>query len=57
MTITRFLRRAASVSADVRAVRRSVQTGSPKPLVRRGKNRLAGRMLGRLMGGFWKWPR
>jgi len=43
MSITSFLYRLARLSADARAVERSVETGSPKPLVRRAANKLWGR--------------
>lgn len=52
MNLTRLLYRAARLSADGRAVRRSIATGSPRPIVRRAKNRLVGRALGR--GGVWR---
>jgi hypothetical protein len=43
MRITSFLYRLARLSADFRAVGRSVQIGSPAPLVRRAINKLWGR--------------
>jgi len=43
LSITSFLYRLARLSADARAVERSVETGSPKPLVRRAANKLWGR--------------
>lgn len=43
MSLTSHLYRAARMSADLRAARRSVETGSPKPLLRRLANKLIGR--------------
>jgi hypothetical protein len=43
MSITSALYRAARLSADARAVKRSFQTGSPKPIVRRAVNKAIGR--------------
>lgn len=43
---------AARTSRDVRAVQRALETGSAKPIVRRVKNRLVGRALGR--AGIWQ---
>jgi hypothetical protein len=43
MSITSFQYRLARLSADARAVERSVETGSPKPLIRRAANKLWGR--------------
>lgn len=45
MSITSALYRAARLSADARAVKRSVQTGSPKPIARRLANKLIGRTI------------
>lgn len=57
MSLTSLLFRAARASADLRAVRRSVESGSPKPALRRAKNKLVGRRLGGLLGPFWRWPK
>jgi hypothetical protein len=57
VNVTQMLRRAAILSADLRAVRRSMQTGSAKPLIRRGKNKAIGRLLGRATSRLWRWPR
>ena len=57
MSLTSFLYRLARASATGRAVKRSVRTGSLKPLARRGKNKAVGRLLfGRrgLLRGLWK---
>jgi hypothetical protein len=51
MTLTTALRKAARISADGRAIRRSLETGSVRPLARRAKNRAVGHALGTL--GFW----
>lgn len=48
MTLTSFLYRMARISADGRAIERSIETGSPAPLLRRLSNKLIGRFLGRL---------
>ena len=45
MSITSFLYRLARRSADFRAVGRSVETGSPQPLIRRAANKLWGRKV------------
>jgi len=52
MNITSLLYRLARLSADARAVRRSVEKGSPTPIIRRAANKLWGRnVLSRL---WWK---
>jgi len=51
-SITSLLFRAARTSADVRSVERTLQTGSPKPVERRLKNKLIGRALGK--AGIWR---
>jgi hypothetical protein len=43
MSITSALYRAARFSADARAVKRSIQAGSPKPIARRLVNKAIGR--------------
>ncbi len=43
MSITSFLYRLARLSADMRAVERSVESGSPTPIIRRAANKLWGR--------------
>jgi hypothetical protein len=43
MSITSFLYRLARLSADARSVGRSVETGSPAPVLRRLVNKLWGR--------------
>jgi len=43
MSITSLLYRLARLSADARAVERSVETGSPAPIIRRAANKLWGR--------------
>lgn len=43
MSITSLLFRLARFSADVRAGKRAVETGSPMPIVRRIANKLVGR--------------
>jgi len=45
MTLTIWLYRLARLSADGRAVKCSIQTGSLKPLARRAKNKAMGRLL------------
>jgi hypothetical protein len=45
MSITSALYKAARLSADARAVKRSIQTGSPKPIVRRLVNITIGRNI------------
>lgn len=45
MSFTSALYKAARLSADVRAVKRSVQTGSPKPIARRLVNKAIGRNI------------
>jgi hypothetical protein len=52
VNLTSLLYRAARVSADARAVRRSLETGSPRPVLRRAKNRTLGRALGK--AGVWR---
>jgi hypothetical protein len=47
-TTTSVLYRAARFSADARAVRRSIATGSPTPIIRRGIRRAVGRGLWRI---------
>lgn len=52
MSLTSFLFKLARLSADARAVNRSVRSGSPTPIVRRLTNKLWGRkVLSRL---WWK---
>lgn len=51
-SLTSMLFRAARLSATTRAVRRSVTTGSAKPLARRAKNMVVGRTLAQ--AGFWR---
>jgi hypothetical protein len=46
---SRWIYRAGRFSRDIRAVERSVQTGSPKPLLKRVVRKAAGRTYGRLM--------
>lgn len=48
MRLSNLLRRAASVSTDAEAV----ASGDPKRIARRVKNKLLGRLLGRL--GIWR---
>ncbi len=43
MGMTSFLYRLARLSADARAVERSLETGSPTPIIRRATNKLWGR--------------
>ena len=43
MNLTSLLFRLARLSADARAVRRSVETGSPTPILRRLYNKAWGR--------------
>ena len=45
MSITSALYKLARLSADARAVRRSVETGSPAPILRRLANKAIGRGL------------
>jgi hypothetical protein len=52
MSLTSMLFRAARASDDARAVRRTFQTGDPRYVVRRGKNIVVGRELGK--AGVWK---
>ena len=52
MSLTNLLFRLARLSADARAVRRSVETGSPAPLMRRLFNKAVGRGIVSKM--FWK---
>ena len=49
MKLTDALYRAARFSADVRAVRRSIQTGSPSPIAKRLANKAIGRHIVRRM--------
>ena len=53
MTLTRLLYKAARLSASGRAIRRSIETGSPAPLLRLARNKAKGRALAR--AGFWRW--
>ena len=46
------LYKAARVSADVHAVEKTVQTGDPKYVARRAKNKVVGRSLGK--AGVWR---
>jgi hypothetical protein len=43
MSVTSLLYRLARLSADIRAVDRSIETGSPTPIIRRATNKLWGR--------------
>lgn len=52
MSLTSILYKAARMSADARAVKRSIQTGSPKPIVRRVVNKAIGRNVVSRM--FWR---
>jgi hypothetical protein len=47
--LSRQLYRAARLSRDVAAV----ESGNPERIARRARNRLLGRLLGRV--GFWRW--
>jgi hypothetical protein len=49
MKLTSWLFRAARLSADLDAL----ASGDPKRMARRGKNKLAGRVLAR--AGLWRW--
>jgi type IV secretory pathway TrbF-like protein len=51
-TFTSMLYRAARLSASGRAVRRSVQTGSPYYVARRARNIAIGRTMAR--AGVWR---
>jgi hypothetical protein len=50
--MTSYLYRAARLSATGRAVRRSVETGSMRPVTRRAKNIIIGRTMAR--AGIWR---
>jgi hypothetical protein len=52
MRLSTLLYRAARVSRNVEAVERTAETGNPKDVARRAKNKLVGRSLARL--GFWR---
>jgi hypothetical protein len=52
-SLTAILFKLARASADARAVRRSIETGSLKPLERRARNRYKGRLLRK--AGLWGW--
>jgi len=52
MRLSRFLYRAARTSRDVEAIAETAETGSPKYVARRAKNKLVGRALARV--GFWR---
>ncbi|MGH7747452.1 MAG: hypothetical protein ACREQ5_22235 [Candidatus Dormibacteria bacterium] len=52
MNLTGILYRAARASATARAVRRSIETGSPAPVLRRAKNKAVGRALSK--AGVWR---
>ncbi len=52
MRLSRFLYRAARLSRDVDAMEKTADTGNPKYVARRAKNKLLGRLLGR--AGFWR---
>lgn len=45
MSVTGWLFRLARLSADLRAARRTIETGSPEPVVRRLVNKVIGRGL------------
>ena len=45
MSVTSCLYRLARLSADARSVERSVETGSPEPIIRRAANKLWGRKV------------
>jgi hypothetical protein len=45
LSVTSFLYRLARLSADARAVERSIETGTPTPIIRRAANKLWGRKL------------
>jgi len=51
-SITSTLFRLARLSADVRSVKQSVKTGSPKPIVRRIVNKWLGRNIH--SKGWWR---
>lgn len=55
MSITRTLFQLARLSADARAIRRSIQIGSPAPVARRARNKVAGRLIGRAGGWSRLW--
>ena len=44
----------AKVLGDVQAVQRSVEEGSPKPLVKRVGRRIAGKLTGRFLGALFR---
>lgn len=44
----RWIYRALKYANDAKAVRRSIQTGSPKPVARRAARRVYGKVTGRL---------
>jgi len=48
-TIRRMLYRSGSIRGDPQAAERSIETGSPKPLVRRVARKYAWRTFGRVM--------
>ncbi len=52
MRLSSFLYRLARTSRDVEAIERTAETGNPKYVMRRAKNKLVGRLLGRV--GFWR---
>lgn len=45
MNFTSFLFKAARFFADMRSVGRSIETGDPMPIVRRGANKVWGRKI------------
>lgn len=55
MSITSTLYKLARLSADARAVSRSIQTGSPKPIGKRLIRKAIGRGLART--GVFRFPR
>lgn len=54
MGLTRTLYRAARLSNDGRAIRRSIQTGSVRPVARRARNKMIGRVFGRTFGKLYR---
>ncbi len=52
LRLSTFLYRMSRTTRDIEAIERTAETGNPKYVVRRVKNKLVGRTLGRL--GFWR---